>query len=66
MDQEASRETNPLLEPWTGPFEAPPFDRLKPSHFGQAFAVALAGCGIFNNPQTSGVPPAEPRDRQEQ
>ncbi|HEX3495355.1 MAG TPA: M3 family metallopeptidase, partial [Methylocella sp.] len=42
MDQEASRETNPLLEPWTGPFEAPPFDRLKPSHFGQAFAIALA------------------------
>jgi peptidyl-dipeptidase Dcp len=41
MDQEASRETNPLLEPWTGPFEAPPFDRLKPSHFGQAFEIAL-------------------------
>src|SRR6202022_1628946 len=43
MDQEASRETNPLVEPWTGPFGAPPFDRLKPSHFGQAFEIALAG-----------------------
>ena len=41
MDQETSRETNPLLEPWTGPFGAPPFDRLKPSHFGQAFEIAL-------------------------
>ncbi|MCI0735230.1 MAG: M3 family metallopeptidase [Beijerinckiaceae bacterium] len=33
---------NPLLAPWMGPFEAPPFDRLKPSHFGQAFEIALA------------------------
>ncbi|MGH6869095.1 MAG: peptidase M3, partial [Methylocella sp.] len=41
MDQETSRETNPLLEPWTRPFGAPPFDRLKPSHFGQAFEIAL-------------------------
>src|ERR1700731_3641271 len=41
MDQEASRETNPLLEPWTRPFEAPPFDRLKPSDFGQAFEITL-------------------------
>ena len=28
---------NPLLEPWTGPFEAPPFDRIAPRHFGPAF-----------------------------
>jgi peptidyl-dipeptidase Dcp len=41
MDQETSSATNPLLEPWTGPFGAPPFDRLKPSHFGQAFEIAL-------------------------
>ena len=26
-------DTNPLLEPWTGPFEAPPFDRFEPRHF---------------------------------
>jgi peptidyl-dipeptidase Dcp len=43
MDQDTSRATNPLVEPWTGPFGAPPFDRLKPSHFGQAFEIALAG-----------------------
>lgn len=42
MDQETPCETNPLLEPWTGPFGAPPFDRLKPCHFGQAFEVALS------------------------
>jgi peptidyl-dipeptidase Dcp len=41
MDQETAYETNPLLEPWTGPFGAPPFDRLYPSHFAQAFEVAL-------------------------
>ncbi len=41
MDQETYCETNPLLEPWTGPFGAPPFDRLKPSQFGQAFEIAL-------------------------
>ena len=26
-------DENPLLEPWTGPFEAPPFDRIEPGHF---------------------------------
>jgi len=34
-------DTNPLLEPWTGPFEAPPFDRIEPSHFPPAFDAAL-------------------------
>jgi peptidyl-dipeptidase Dcp len=42
MNQETACETNPLLELWTGPFGAPPFDRLKPCHFGQAFEVALS------------------------
>ncbi|WP_036264586.1 M3 family metallopeptidase [Methylocapsa aurea] len=42
MDQASSSETNPLLEPWTGPFEAPPFDRLKPDQFRPAFEIALA------------------------
>ncbi|MGH6819761.1 MAG: peptidase M3, partial [Methylocella sp.] len=41
MDQETSWATNPLLEPWTGPFGVPPFDRLRPCHFGQAFEIAL-------------------------
>ena len=35
-------DTNPLLEPWTGPFEAPPFDRVEPRHFRTAFDAALA------------------------
>src|SRR6185437_12026737 len=33
---------NPLLERWTAPFEAPPFDRIEPSHFAPAFDAALA------------------------
>jgi peptidyl-dipeptidase Dcp len=41
MDQKNAREPNSLLEPWTGPFGAPPFDRLKPSQFEQAFEIAL-------------------------
>jgi peptidyl-dipeptidase Dcp len=32
---------NPLLAPWTGPFEAPPFDRIEPGHFRPAFDAAL-------------------------
>ena len=35
-------DTNPLLEPWTAPFEAPPFDRIAPRHFPPAFDEALA------------------------
>jgi len=34
--------TNPLLEPWTGPFEAPPFERFEPRQFRPAFDAALA------------------------
>ena len=34
-------DANPLLEPWTGPFEAPPFERIEPGHFRPAFAAAL-------------------------
>jgi len=33
---------NPLLETCTTPFEAPPFDRIEPSHFKPAYAHALA------------------------
>ncbi len=35
-------DTNPLLEPWTGPFEAPPFDRFEPRQFRPAFDAALS------------------------
>ena len=34
-------DANPLLEPWTGPFEAPPFDRIEPRQFRPAFGEAL-------------------------
>ena len=37
----SSVDANPLLEPWTGPFEAPPFDRIEPRHFRPAFDAAL-------------------------
>ena len=33
---------NPLLAEWTTPDEAPPFDRIKPAHFREAYARALA------------------------
>jgi peptidyl-dipeptidase Dcp len=33
---------NPLLEPWTGPFGLPPFDRIRPEHFGPAFEAGFA------------------------
>jgi peptidyl-dipeptidase Dcp len=36
-----SIDNNPLLEAWTGPFEAPPFERIEPGHFWPAFDVAL-------------------------
>ena len=34
-------DANPLLEPWTGPFEAPPFERFETSHFSPAFDATL-------------------------
>ena len=33
---------NPLLAPWTGPFEAPPFAKLTPPDFKPAFEAALS------------------------
>jgi peptidyl-dipeptidase Dcp len=35
-------EANPLLEAWTGPFEAPPFERIEPGNFRPAFDAALS------------------------
>jgi peptidyl-dipeptidase Dcp len=35
-------DTNPLLEAWTAPYEAPPFDRFEPYHFRPAFDAALS------------------------
>jgi peptidyl-dipeptidase Dcp len=35
--------SNPLLQPWTGPYGGvPPWDRLDPTHIPEAFEVALA------------------------
>src|ERR1700728_1892967 len=34
-------DTTPLLEAWTAPLEAPPFDRFEPQHFRPAFDAAL-------------------------
>jgi peptidyl-dipeptidase Dcp len=33
---------NPLLAPWTTPFEMPPFDLVRPEHFLPAFSRAFA------------------------
>lgn len=30
-------DTNPFFETWTGPFEMPPFDRIRPEHLMPAF-----------------------------
>ncbi len=35
------RSSNPLLDEWSGPFEAPPFDRIRPEHFLPALDVAI-------------------------
>ncbi len=35
-------DTNPLLAPWTAPFETPPFADITPDHFSPAFETALA------------------------
>jgi peptidyl-dipeptidase Dcp len=41
-NRSAAATRNPLLEPWTAPFEMPPFDRIRGEHFLPAFAAALA------------------------
>ncbi len=49
-------DTNPLLEAWTAPFEAPPFDRFEPQHFRPAFDATLKQAraeidGVAANPE---------------
>ena len=41
MDDLSAVAENPLLRPWTGPFEAPPFSKVKVAHFRPAFEAAL-------------------------
>jgi peptidyl-dipeptidase Dcp len=33
--------SNPLLQPWTGPYGLPPFAAVRPEHFGPAFEQAM-------------------------
>jgi peptidyl-dipeptidase Dcp len=42
VSQQRILPANPLLAPWTGPFEAPPFASIRPEHFAPAFEIALA------------------------
>ncbi|HXW72468.1 MAG TPA: M3 family metallopeptidase [Methylocella sp.] len=42
MEKNQDTSGNPLLAPWTGPFEAPPFAAISPRHFREAFEVGLA------------------------
>src|SRR5271154_1323688 len=49
-------DTNPLLEAWAAPFEAPPFDRFEPRQFPPAFDAALEQAraeidGVAANPE---------------
>jgi peptidyl-dipeptidase Dcp len=37
-----TRDENPLLQPWTTPFEMPPFDQVEVGHYRPAFESALA------------------------
>jgi peptidyl-dipeptidase Dcp len=32
---------NPLLQPWTGPYQLPPFRELRPAHFEPAYEVGM-------------------------
>jgi peptidyl-dipeptidase Dcp len=42
MSAAQATSANPLLQPWTAPFEAPPFADLRPEHFAPAFEAGLA------------------------
>jgi peptidyl-dipeptidase Dcp len=35
------QHTNPLLRPWETPFQLPPFQQIRPEHFGPAFETAV-------------------------
>ena len=52
----AQAADNPLLKAWTTPFQAPPFQEIKPEHFLPAFKEAIAEArketaAIVNNPE---------------
>jgi len=37
-----SPDANPLLQPWTAPFEVPPFPAIRPEHFRPAIEAGIA------------------------
>ncbi len=41
MNPATDPAANPLLEPWSAPFGLPPFERIRPEHFGPALAEAM-------------------------
>jgi peptidyl-dipeptidase Dcp len=42
IEGQSGLSDNPLLRPWTAPFDAPPFEAIAPHHFPPAFDEALA------------------------
>jgi peptidyl-dipeptidase Dcp len=42
MSAAPATSDNPLLQPWTAPFGAPPFAEIRPEHFAPAFEAGLA------------------------
>jgi peptidyl-dipeptidase Dcp len=47
---------NPLLEPWTTPFQVPPYQKIKPEHFVPAIKAGIEQnrkeiAAVVNNPQ---------------
>ena len=58
--QTTPAETNPLLAPWSAPFQMPPFEAIEPAHFQPAFTQALAAHtaeidAITGNPEPPSV-----------
>ncbi|MFT4099352.1 MAG: M3 family metallopeptidase, partial [Rhodoblastus sp.] len=55
----APARPNPFFEPWTGPFELPPFDRIRTEDFAPAYERAMAEhnaeiAAIVADPQAPG------------
>ncbi len=42
MESGVVDRSNPLLESWDTPFNIPPFERIKPDHYVEAFDVAIS------------------------
>ena len=56
----SAHNRNPLLEAWTTPFEAPPFETIKTEHFAPAFEAGIKAHSaeidaIATNPETANI-----------